>query len=69
MSFKVSTTNLPPSMIIRSCSSPADSFSPIGIRTCLITFPVSISSSIKKVLNPVSVSPLIMVQLIGAAPR
>src|SRR5574344_2003866 len=37
--------------------------------SCIITFPVSMSWSRKKVVTPVRVSPLITAQLMGAAPR
>ena len=41
----------------------------MGRRLWLIIRPVSMSSSRKKVVTPVSVSPLMTAQLIGAAPR
>ena len=73
VSFKiastVSSTSLPPRIISLSCTTSTLSVSAMGTRTCWITFPVSISCCRKKVVIPVSVSPLITAQLIGAAPR
>ena len=57
-----------PSSINRSCNPPAVSFSPIEILSLSMTLPVSISFSMKNVVTPVSFSPLITAQLIGAAP-
>ncbi len=65
----VSTTASAPSIIIRSCTSPAVSFSPIDIRRFRMTSPVSTFSCKKNVVTPVSDSPFITAQLIGAAPR
>ena len=53
---------------MRSCSSPAVSFGPMGIFSCNRISPVSISCCNLKVLTPVSFSPFKMAQLIGAAP-
>ena len=69
MASTVSVTRRPPSIINLSCTIPTLSVSAIGTRTCWITSPVSISCFRKKVVMPVSVSPLITAQLIGAAPR
>ena len=58
-----------PIAIKRSCTDPTFSFGPIAIRSCRIMLPVSISCFSMKVVAPVSVSPLMTAQLIGAAPR
>ena len=54
---------------MRSCTSPAVSSGPMGIRSWKRMSPVSISAFRKKVVTPVSVSPFITAQLMGAAPR
>ena len=69
MRSTVSVTNLAPIFINLSCTMPTLSVSRIGNRSCRIIFPVSISCFRKKVVTPVSRSPLITAQLIGAAPR
>ena len=62
-------TNSVPSAIRRSCTEPTFSSSPIGIRSCRIILPVSISCFSMNVVAPVSLSPFITARLIGAAPR
>ena len=54
---------------MRLYTSPAVSFSPMSMDFCNNKSPVSISCFNKKVVTPVSFSPLITAQLIGAAPR
>ena len=53
----------------RTESSPAVSSGPIGVASVRSMSPVSIPGSIWKVVIPVSVSPRMMAQAIGAAPR
>ena len=65
----VSATTSAPRVIRRSCTSPAVSVSEMGTGTRRITRPVSMLWSRKNVVTPVSVSPLITAQLMGAAPR
>jgi len=65
----VSSRTSAPIWHIRSCSSPAVSCSPMTIFSCMIHSPVSTFSSMKKVVSPVSRSPLMTAQLMGAAPR
>ncbi|MNL29305.1 hypothetical protein D3C87_1509860 [compost metagenome] len=69
ITFKVLITVSLPNNINRSCNCPALSSGSIAISEFKIIAPVSILSSMKKVVTPVLVSPLIMAQLIGAAPR
>ena len=65
----VSVTSPAPIVIKASCTTPTLSVSAIGRCFWRIIFPVSISCVRKNVVTPVSVSPLITAQLIGAAPR
>ena len=69
MASTVSVTTRPPKRIRRSCTVPASSVSAMGTRSWRMTSPVSISCFRKKVVTPVSVSPLMTAQLMGAAPR
>ena len=61
------TTSLPMDCNL-SCNFPAFSSGWMGVVLFNIMAPVSILSSIKKVVTPVSFSPFINAQLIGAAP-
>ena len=67
--FMVCTNSFAPISFIRSCTSPAVSSSAIEKLCCSKILPVSISCCSLKVVTPVSFSPLITAQLMGAAPR
>jgi hypothetical protein len=66
--FTVSKTASEPVADSLSASSPAVSSPPIVIFFCRMILPVSTFSSRKKVVTPVSLSPLMIAQLMGAAP-
>ena len=68
MASTVSTTISAPNVISLSCIVPTLSSGSIGILRCCMISPVSISCLRKNVVIPVSVSPLIIAQLRGAAP-
>lgn len=65
----VLTRRLAPMTFILSWTSPAVSVSAMGKRSWRSMLPVSISCTNWKVVTPVSFSPLITAQLMGAAPR
>ena len=65
----VLSTRSAPSIMRRSWTMPALSSGAMVIFSCMMMLPVSISCWRKKVVMPVSVSPLMTAQLIGAAPR
>ena len=65
----VSRTTLAPNRESLSCKLPASSSGPMGVRACRMIFPVSTVFSRKNVVTPVSVSPFMIAQLMGAAPR
>ena len=68
MPFTVCSKTLAPNSFILSCTSPAFSFSSIGKIACNKMLPVSIACCNLKVVTPVSFSPFITAQFIGAAP-
>ena len=69
MRSTVRSTTVAPNAIRRSCTEPTFSSSPMAMRSCMIRLPVSISCLSRKVVTPVSLSPFMTAQLIGAAPR
>ena len=69
MPSSVRSRSRAPISAIRVESSPAVSSGPIGVASVKSMSPVSMPGSIWNVVMPVSVSPRMMAQAIGAAPR